>query len=46
MSCISVDVAFIWTMVAVSLTDELIVCPLKEYYKSALIANKEMDKRG
>lgn len=46
MSCISIDIAFIWTMVAVSLTDELLVCPLKDYYKSALIANKEIDKRG
>lgn len=45
-SCISIDVAFIWIMVAVSIADELIVCPLKEYYKTALISNKEIDKRG
>lgn len=45
-SCISIDTAFIWIMVAVSIADELIVCPLKEYYKTALISNKEIDKRG
>lgn len=40
------DTTFIWIMVAVSLLDELLVSPLAARYKTALIANKEIDKRS
>lgn len=46
-SCVGeLDITFIWVMVVVSLIDELIVIPVKEHYKTALIANVEIDKRG
>lgn len=38
--------AFIWIMIIVSIADELIVCPLAAHYATALIANKEIDKRS
>lgn len=43
--CLQEVEVFIWIMVGVSLLDELVICPLVEHYKTALIANKEIDKR-
>lgn len=37
---------FVWVMVVVSLLDELLICPLKEHYIAALLANIEIDRRG
>lgn len=36
---------FIWIMAVTSILDELIFVRLKDYYKSALISNKEIDRR-
>lgn len=37
---------FIIIMAIVSIIDELVFLPIYNHYKSALIANKEIDKRG
>lgn len=36
---------FIFIMAGTSLLDELIVCPLHNHYRTALISNREIDKR-
>lgn len=36
---------FIFIMAGTSLLDELIVCPLRNHYRTELIANRAMDKR-
>lgn len=36
---------FIWIMASFSLLDELVFLPLKDKYKAATLANKEIDKR-
>ena len=36
---------FIWIMAATSIVDELVFTKLKDYYKAALISNKEIDRR-
>ena len=41
-----IETTFIWIMVAVSLLDELVITPLAAHYKTALTANKEIDKRS
>lgn len=38
--------SFIWIMCVVSILDELVFVKLKDYYKAALISNKEIDRRG
>lgn len=38
--------AFIYVMAATSLLDELVFCKLKDHYSAALIANREIDRRG
>lgn len=40
------DKTFIFTMMGVSVLDELVIIPLKTVYKTKLITNKEIDKRG
>lgn len=37
---------FIIIMAIVSIVDELVIMPIYNHYKFALISNKEMDKRG
>lgn len=37
---------FIYVMATTSIIDELIITKIKDYYKTALISNKEIDKRG
>ena len=36
---------FIWIMAVTSILDELVFTKLKDYYKAALISNKEIDRR-
>lgn len=36
---------FVMIMAVISVVDELIICPLRNRAKTALIANKEIDKR-
>lgn len=44
--CLQEVKTFIYIMAITSLIDELIFVKLKDYYTSAEIANKEMDKRA
>lgn len=43
--CLAEVKAFIWIMCVTSILDELVFVRLKDYYKSALISNKEIDRR-
>lgn len=43
----SIDIrVFTWVMVFASILDEVLICPLAEHYKAALLSNVEIDKRG
>ena len=44
--CLESIAPFIWTMAIASILDECIITPAYEHYKTALLANREMDKRG
>lgn len=46
MFCLKSVSGFIWTMAITSILDELVFSKLNEHYSTALLANKEMDKRG
>lgn len=37
--------AFIWIMAVTSIIDELVFTRLRDYYRTALISNKEIDRR-
>lgn len=43
--CLNEIQIFIWIMAITSILDELIFTKIKDHYKSALIANKEIDRR-
>lgn len=43
--CLKEIQVFIWIMAITSICDELIFVKIKDYYKSALTANKEIDRR-
>lgn len=43
--CLKEIQVFIWIMAITSILDELIFVKIKDYYKAALIANKEIDRR-
>lgn len=43
--CLQEVQVFIWIMCVTSILDELIFVRLKDYYKAALISNKEIDRR-
>lgn len=43
--CLTEIKTFIWIMAVTSIIDELVFTKLRDYYKSAVIANKEIDKR-
>ena len=43
--CLKEIQVFIWIMCITSIVDELIFVKLKDYYKQALISNKEIDRR-
>lgn len=43
--CLQEIQAFIWIMAITSILDELIFTKVRDYYKAALISNKEIDRR-
>lgn len=43
--CLKEVQVFIWIMCVTSILDELIFVKLRDYYKAALISNKEIDRR-
>lgn len=43
--CLTEVKVFIWIMCITSILDELVFVRLKDYYKAALISNKEIDRR-
>lgn len=43
--CLKEIQVFIWIMAITSILDELIFTKLKDHYKTALISNKEIDRR-
>lgn len=43
--CLKEVQIFIWIMCITSVLDELIFTKLRDYYKAALISNKEIDRR-
>lgn len=43
--CLKEVEVFIWILAIAAIIDELIIVRLKDYYKAALISNKEIDKR-
>lgn len=43
--CLQEVQVFIWIMCVTSILDELVFVRLKDYYKAALISNKEIDRR-
>ena len=43
--CLKEVQAFIWIMAVTSILDELIFVKVKDYYKAALISNREIDRR-
>lgn len=43
--CLSEVKTFIYIMAITSIIDELVFVKLKDYYKTAEISNKEMDRR-
>lgn len=45
MFCLNSVKTFIWVMAATSIIDELIFVKIKDHYKDAARANKEIDKR-
>lgn len=44
--CLQEVKVFIWIMCITSILDELIFVKIKDYYKAAVISNKEIDRRG
>lgn len=46
MYCLESVAPFIWTLAITSIVDEVALRPLYEKHQVALLANKEMDKRG
>lgn len=44
--CLPQVETFVYIMAAISILDELVVVKLRNHYKTALVANKEMDRRG
>lgn len=44
--CLKEIQIFIWIMAITSILDELIFTKIKDHYKAALIANKEIDRRS
>lgn len=46
MKCLNSIAPFVWTMALASILDECLISPAYENYKTALLANREMDKRG
>jgi hypothetical protein len=44
--CLKEVEVFIWIMCGTSILDELVFTKLKDYYASALISNKELDRRA
>lgn len=44
--CLQEVKVFIWIMCITSILDELIFVKIKDYYKTAVISNKEIDRRG
>lgn len=45
LACLSAVKPFIWIMAGVSLLDELVITKIRDHYKAAKIANKEIDLR-
>lgn len=43
--CLKEVQVFIWIMCVTSILDELVFVKLRDYYKAALISNKEIDRR-
>lgn len=43
--CLQEVQVFIWIMAVTSILDELIFVKVKDYYKAALISNREIDRR-
>lgn len=43
--CLKEIQVFIWIMAITSIIDELIFTKLKDYYKAALVSNREIDRR-
>ena len=43
--CLQEIQTFIWIMAITSILDELIFTKVRDYYKAALISNKEIDRR-
>lgn len=43
--CLHQVEVFVWIMVVVSIADELVISPLAAHFKTAYIANKEIDRR-
>lgn len=43
--CLQEMQVFIWIMCITSIIDELVFVRLKDYYKAALLSNKEIDRR-
>lgn len=43
--CLKEIQVFIWIMAITSILDELVFTKIKDYYKAALISNKEIDRR-
>lgn len=43
--CLTAVKPFIWIMAGVSILDELVICKVKDHYKTAAATNKEIDKR-
>ena len=43
--CLQEIQVFIWIMCITSILDELVFTKVRDYYKSALISNKEIDRR-
>jgi hypothetical protein len=44
--CLTEIKVFIWIMCITSILDELIFTKVKDHYKAALVANKEIDRRS
>lgn len=44
--CLPQVETFVYIMASISILDELVIVKLRNRYKTALIANREMDRRG
>lgn len=44
--CLEDIKTFIWIMAVASIVDELFILKIKDYYSTALISNKEIDRRN